>query len=578
MEQISRYRVIGELGRGAVGVVYKAQDPAIGRMIAIKAIRLKELTDDSERERVRERLFREAQSAGILSHPNIVTIYDIAEEDGMAYIFMELVNGQSLAQVLSAGTPASGEKLLGILKQVAAALDYAHKKGIIHRDIKPANIMVGDDGAAKITDFGVAKIVSQELTLSGTMLGTPGYMSPEQVQGADVTGRADQFALAAVAYEILAGEKPFQADSLATLLFKIVREDPVPVQRLNPALTSQVHEVLAKALAKNPAERYETCTAFVQALTIALQNSRGWRPLAQGVSQNLPTVDSSSAMAPQALEIPPAPDKRLPAQLEAVSEAVAGPASVQHVVPATRRKKTGLWLAAGFLVLIAGAWWVTQQENLLNDETAGGKSLNTAESQSAAGLPEAPVNPAPLESSPSGAAEPSASGTTAAEPSQGAPAAASEASPPVPVRPSTPQPIEARFQLTTNPPGATAIFDGIDQLQCTTPCTMNLAMGRHTVVVRSEGHRETQRVFTLPNDPGLIIVLEAMAGVLAVTTNPPGLTIAVDGNEEERKTPVSVRLPVGRHRLEVRKGNDRREFLVEIRDAVISQKHIEWEN
>src|SRR5262244_3021422 len=163
-----------------MGVVYKAQDPAIGRTIAIKSIRLQELSDETERERLRERLFREAQSAGILSHPGIVTIYDIAESDGLAYIFMEFVNGPPLEQLLRSEHTPDKETLISILRQIAAALDFAHKKGIVHRDIKPANVMIHEDGSAKVTDFGVAKIVSQQMTQAGTMMGTPSYMSPEQ--------------------------------------------------------------------------------------------------------------------------------------------------------------------------------------------------------------------------------------------------------------------------------------------------------------------------------------------------------------------------------------------------------------
>src|SRR6202050_5384989 len=188
-----------ELGRGATGVVYRAQDPAIGRTIAIKTLRLSDFTDTTERERLRERLLRETQSAGMLSHPNIVTIYDIAEENGLAYIFMECVDGPPLEKVLnSQDPPLRGDVALTILRQTATALDYAHKKGIVHRDIKPANILIHEDGTAKITDFGVAKIVSQQMTVAGTMMGTPSYMPPEQVQGAAVNGRADQFSLAVI--------------------------------------------------------------------------------------------------------------------------------------------------------------------------------------------------------------------------------------------------------------------------------------------------------------------------------------------------------------------------------------------
>src|SRR5215470_15375899 len=154
-----------------MGVVYKAQDPAIGRIIAIKSIRLNDLTDETERVRLRERLFREAQSAGILSHPNIVTIYDIAEENGLAYIFMEYVEGPPLEKVLNGPDPLVREGVISIFRQTATALDYAHKKGIVHRDIKPANILIHEGTLAKITDFGVAKILSQQMTQSGVMMG-----------------------------------------------------------------------------------------------------------------------------------------------------------------------------------------------------------------------------------------------------------------------------------------------------------------------------------------------------------------------------------------------------------------------
>ena len=276
--------------------MYQAQDPAIGRTIAIKSIRLQDLTDAAERERLRERLLREAQSAGILSHPGIVTIYDIAEENGMAYIFMEFVNGPPLEKMLRTEQTPDKETLLSIFRQTAAALDYAHKKGIVHRDIKPANIMIHEDGTAKVTDFGVAKIVSQQMTLAGTMMGTPSYMSPEQVQGATITGRADQFSLAVIAYEVLTGEKPFVAEYLPTLLFKIVREEPLLPQRLNPTLGPQVDAVLHKALAKNPADRYETCTDFINALAAACNATKGWMPLPRGASQNMPTVGSQDGM------------------------------------------------------------------------------------------------------------------------------------------------------------------------------------------------------------------------------------------------------------------------------------------
>ena len=310
MEQIGRYRILGELGRGATGVVYRAQDPAIGRTIAIKTIRLSDFTDEAERGRLRERLLREAQSAGILSHPNIVTIYDIAEENGLAYIFMEFVDGPPLEKVLNGEEPIAGTVALSILRQTAIGLDYAHKKGIVHRDIKPANILIHEGTHAKITDFGVAKILSQQMTQHGVMMGTPNYMSPEQVQGHAVEGRTDQFSLAVIAYEMLTGEKPFVADQLPSLLYRIVREDPVAPQRLNPTLGFQVEAVLKKALSKNATDRYATCAEFVEALAAACAASPGWHPLPRSSAQTLPTM-AGPVVDRKRVEYPIVPARRL---------------------------------------------------------------------------------------------------------------------------------------------------------------------------------------------------------------------------------------------------------------------------
>ncbi len=239
VQQIGRYQIIERLGRGAMGVVYKALDPRIGRTVAVKSIRLAEISDASELKRLRDRLEREARSAGALSHRNIVAIYDILEEEKLVHLFMEYVNGPSLDKLLTEGKLPEKEMLLNFFRQVASALDYAHKIGIVHRDVKPSNLLIHFEHAtgeqlAKVTDFGVAKFISQQMTQAGSMMGTPNYMAPEQIEGGQITGQADQFALAAVAYEVLCGEKPFVADYIPTLFFRIVREDPKAANQVNP--------------------------------------------------------------------------------------------------------------------------------------------------------------------------------------------------------------------------------------------------------------------------------------------------------------------------------------------------------
>src|SRR5437867_2175240 len=227
MECIGRYQIVKELGRGAMGIVFQAVDPTIGRTVAIKTIRLSDVTNTQERNKLRERLFREARSAGILSHPNIVTIYDMQEEDDLTYIAMEFVDGPTLDALMSEAKAIPKDGVLRILRESAAGLDYAHQKGIVHRDIKPANVMLDTTGKVKITDFGIAKVTSSEqFTMTGTIVGTPNYMSPEQVQGLPtVDGRADQFSLAVIAFEMLTGEKPFVGEHLTTVVYKIVAGD-----------------------------------------------------------------------------------------------------------------------------------------------------------------------------------------------------------------------------------------------------------------------------------------------------------------------------------------------------------------
>ncbi|HYN41525.1 MAG TPA: serine/threonine-protein kinase, partial [Thermoanaerobaculia bacterium] len=256
-----------ELGKGAMGVVYLGRDPVIGRLVALKTIRAVS-EDDVEQREFQERFLREAQAAGILSHPNIVTVHDVGEDSSTetSFIAMEYVEGKNLKQLLSEKTPYSGERVAEIVGQVAEALDYAHRRGIVHRDVKPANIIITPEGQVKITDFGIAKTEKSNLTTTGQFLGTPNYMSPEQVTGDAVDGRSDLFSLGVVLYELLTRKKPFSADNLTSISYKIVHEQFVPPETYDAAIPPEFTTVLDKALAKDPGERFQRGNDFALAL------------------------------------------------------------------------------------------------------------------------------------------------------------------------------------------------------------------------------------------------------------------------------------------------------------------------
>jgi serine/threonine-protein kinase len=292
IQRIGRYVITGELGRGAMGVVYDALDPMIGRKLAVKVIRLQAFTDAAEAQFLRERLFREARSAGVLSHPGIVTVFDVGEEGDLAFIAMERVEGISLDRALASGRRFSREEAIHILRQVAAALDYAHWSGVVHRDVKPANIMIDNWTNVKIADFGIAKIASlQSQTLSGMVIGTPIYMSPEQIEARVSDGRSDQFSLAIVAYELLTGSRPFQADTLAALAHAIVYSVRPSPRAANPELPPAMDSVLHRGLARFPKERYSSCGDFVAAVDEALKASSLPRPDVPALSRKPPLLE-----------------------------------------------------------------------------------------------------------------------------------------------------------------------------------------------------------------------------------------------------------------------------------------------
>lgn len=264
IQKLGRYQIVSEVGKGAMGTVYKAIDPLIERTVAIKAINL-DLSKD-ELASFEERFYREAKSAGQLSHPNIVTIYDIGETDNVAYIAMEFLEGQSLRELLDSGAVLAIDRISRIAAQVAEGLAYAQKHGIVHRDIKPANIVITRSGVVKITDFGIAHMPSASRTQAGMVLGSPKYMSPEQVVGKTVDGRSDIFSLGVMLYEMLTGQSPFAGDNISTIMYRILNETPLNPSIVNARIPLAFDTIITKALAKRPEDRYQTAKEMARDL------------------------------------------------------------------------------------------------------------------------------------------------------------------------------------------------------------------------------------------------------------------------------------------------------------------------
>jgi serine/threonine-protein kinase len=269
---IGRYQITGSLGFGAMGAVYKAFDPLIRRPLAIKTVRVDIPRSSPQYRSFLDRFQHEAQISGTLSHPGIVTLFDLGEDRGDPFFAMEFVDGRTIADILAEGERFKPERVIGLVSQVAAALDYAHSRGVIHRDIKPANLILYDGDKVKITDFGIAKLADADITHAGALLGTPSYMSPEQAMGEKLDGRSDIFSLGVVAFEMLSGQQPFPGPNVTSILYKLVHVDPVEPADLemNGLVPHKWREVFHKVLAKKPERRYQTASAFVQDLEYCL--------------------------------------------------------------------------------------------------------------------------------------------------------------------------------------------------------------------------------------------------------------------------------------------------------------------
>ena len=264
-QSIGKYRIDGVLGTGAMGVVYRGFDEAIEREVAIKTIR-PELLSDEDAASWRERFSREVRTAARCIHPNVVTIFDFGEEDGVPYIAMEYCASRPLSDFLLSRKPFELKSALYVTSQVLAALDAAHAQGVVHRDVKPGNILLLDAGTVKVTDFGIARVESSTMTAHGSMVGTPSYMSPEQFMASEIDFRSDLFSAAVVAYEMLAGVRPFAGNNSAEIMYRVLNEPPPPLGQANPAVPPGIERAILCGLAKDPAQRFGSAVEFAAAL------------------------------------------------------------------------------------------------------------------------------------------------------------------------------------------------------------------------------------------------------------------------------------------------------------------------
>jgi serine/threonine-protein kinase len=358
---IGRYEIIDQLGQGAMGSVFRARDPVVGRIVALKTIHSAALAG-AQSEEYRARFYREARASGALSHPGIVPVFDVGDYEGTPFLVMEFVEGRTLAAAMKKGERFRLDSVCEIGQQIATALGYAHRQGVIHRDIKPANILMTSREVygierPRITDFGIAKLAASEITTTGQLLGTPAFMPPEQFTGAPIDGRADLFSLGVILYLLATGEQPFPGESMTSVSYKVVYTDPIPAAKLNPAIPTALDRVILKCLAKSPTDRYQTGDEIAQDLT-AIRANAGTTVL----RSEAPLIFAAGGDTDMTLAATPVPAPYQPSQL-------AAPAVAQKsaTAPVTKKNSAGkfVWVYASFAAILlaaaAGGWILIHQ-------------------------------------------------------------------------------------------------------------------------------------------------------------------------------------------------------------------------
>jgi serine/threonine protein kinase len=539
-EKVSRYEITGELGKGAMGRVYKAVDPTIGRTVALKTMRLD--VHGLETDEMLRRFKNEARLAGVLNHGNIVTIYDAGEQDGLFYIAMEYIEGVTLHSVLNQRKTLPAEDIISISKQICAGLDHAHHHGVIHRDVKPANVMLEPDGTAKIMDFGIAKS-GGGLTSTGQVLGTPNYMAPEQVRGHALDGRTDLFSFGVMLYEMTTGEKPFAGTNVTTIIYKIIHENPVPPRELDVTIHPGLDKVIMKALAKKPDERYQTGAELARDL-------QSYKSLGANTDS---TQEIPSGAYPAATGAAPAPAKSSP-KVAAAASAPAARAAVKprKMQPPPIGKK--IWIGVSlFVVLVAAASVGIWRGVITNHQPVTPAAVTT---------PPAENTPAPSPENPTISEPPASSKKT-------------EAAVPVAPRPATPKRLAAAatsgqppsttasgtgdLKLFSNPDGAAIEIDGHGDPSMKTPYFANrLAPGPHEITFIKSGYIDEKRSIDVAAGKTAFVGVTLNRAAVATSevtfnSDPGGAEILVDGKGIGKVTPAQAVIVAGAHQFVFRK-------------------------
>ena len=526
-----------------MGVVYEGFDPIIGRTVAIKTM-LPEGLSPQEFEEYKTRFQREATAAGKLAHPNIITVYDFGEDNGILYLAMEFLEGKSLEKIVQEQTVLPIETILPIYDQICSALDHAHRNKVVHRDVKPANIMILHNGLVKVTDFGIAKMMDMGMTQAGQILGTPNYMSPEQVKGRQIDGRSDIFSLGVILYELVTGEKPFGGQNITTVIYKIINENPIPPRELDASIHAGLSSVISKALAKNPDERYQTCKELAEDLR-NYKNVGGAASAQSTVVLKVAPVQVMGGAEPvQALESQDSLSPSAPAPLDEAP--IASSLDIPITPPPAPRKQSipqFAWLLGALVVVILGVLTYIML----------GPARHPNVSSPAANL-------APVQNPQQSLAPATQPGTPATATTAPATAAQPPITNPAEVPPKGQEPRRTvagkvgQMMVSANVQGAKISVDGVSEPGWLTPHTIkDLAAGEHNVVISAEGYESFQQSLTIEGGKTTNVVgnLSAPTAELDIVTVPPGVEVFIDGRSRG-PSPVNAVLPLGNHTYAVR--------------------------